>query len=164
MDAIPAFDRNRRPRLRPRASFLYVQHVPNLKSESLPPSLVRAKGSEAQGRGREAASEGSVDQNHGSMNKNRLIRRQERTSGQMTAKSILTKARQRTDGDRVAKGLGLIWRDLSGASAQARAGSAARRSDRRTEVSKGRSSDEGRETGRSEGPNGVPEWAKARSG
>lgn len=98
------------------------------------------------------------------MNKNRLIRREERTSGLMAAKSILTKARQRIDGDRVAKGRGLIWGDLSGALAQARAEFVARQADRRTEVSIGRSSVEGRETGWSEGPNGAPEWAQARSG
>jgi len=134
------------------------------KSESLSPSLIGAKGSEAQGRGREATSEGSAQQSHGSINKNRLIRREERTSGQTTAKSIPIKARQRKDGDRVAKGMGLIWGDLCGARAQAGAGFAMRQADRRTEVSKGRSSDEGRETGWSEGPNGAPEWAQARSG
>jgi len=133
-------------------------------SESLLPSPIGAKGSEVQGRVREDASEGSTEQNHGSMNKNRLIRREERTSGQMTAKSTPIKARQRKDGDRVAKGVRLIWRDLSGARAQARAGTTARPSDRRSEVSTGHSSEEGRETGWSEGLNGAPEWAQARSG
>jgi hypothetical protein len=98
------------------------------------------------------------------MNKNRLIRRKERTSGQVTAKSIPIKARKRKDGDRVVKGVGLIWGDLCGALAQAWAGFAMRQADRRIEVSKGRSSDKGRETGWSEGPNGAPEWAQARSG
>jgi len=82
----------------------------------------------------------------------------------MAAKSIPIKARQRKDGDRVVKGVRLIWGDLCGASARAGAGPAMRRVDRRTEVSKGRSSDEGRETGWSEGPNGAPEWAQARGG
>ncbi len=98
------------------------------------------------------------------MNKNRLIRRQERTSGLLTAKSIPIKARQRKDGDRVGKGIGLIWGDLLGALTQVWAGFATRQADRRAEVSKGRSSEEGRETGWSEGPNGAPEWAQARSG
>ena len=96
------------------------------------------------------------------MNKNRLMRRHERTSGQLAAKSIPIKARQRKDGDRVVKGVGLIWGDLRGASAHAGARPAVRQGDRRAEVSKGRSSDEGRETGWSEGPNGAPEWAQAR--
>ena len=126
---------------------LYAQHVSQLRSESLSPSPVGAKGSEVQGRVREDASEGSMEQNHGSMNKNRLIRREERTSGQMAAKSTPTKARQRKDGDRVGKVVRLIWGGLSGAPAQAGAGNAARQADRRTEVSTGRSSDEGRETG-----------------
>jgi hypothetical protein len=98
------------------------------------------------------------------MNKNRLIRREERTSGQMIAKSTPIKARQRKDGDRVVKGVRLIWGDLCCAPVQTGAGPAMRRVDRRTEVSKGRSSDESRETGWSEGPNGAPEWAQARSG
>lgn len=98
------------------------------------------------------------------MNKNRLIRRQERTSGQLAAKSIPIKARQRKDGDRVVKGVGLIWGGLYGAPARVGAEPAMRRADRCIEVSKGRSSDEGRETGWSEGPNGAPEWAQARSG
>jgi len=143
---------------------LYAQHASHLRSESLQSSPIGAKDSEAQGRGREGASGGSAEQNHGSMNKNRLIRREERTSGQMAAKSIPIKARQRKDGDRVVKGVRLIWGDLCGAPAQAGAGPAMRRADRRTEVSKGRSSDEGRETGWSEGPNGAPEWAQARGG
>jgi hypothetical protein len=133
-------------------------------SESLLPSPIGAKGSEVQGRVREDASEGSTEQNHGSMNKNRLIRREERTSGQTTAKSTPIKARQRKDGDRVVKGVVLIWRDLVGALRPIRAGATARSSDRRPEVSTGRSSKEGRETGWSEGPNGAPEWAQARSG
>jgi len=82
----------------------------------------------------------------------------------MAAKSIPIKARQRKDGDRVVKGVGLIWGDLCGASVQAGAERAMRQADRRIEVSKGRSSDEGRETGWSEGPNGAPEWAQARGG
>ena len=98
------------------------------------------------------------------MNKNRLIRREERTSEQISAKSTPIKARQRKDGDRVVKGVGLIWGDLCGASARAGAGTAMRQADRRAEVSKRRSSDEGRETGWSEGPNGAPEWARARGG
>jgi len=105
-----------------------------------------------------------VEQNHGSMNKNRLIRREERTSGQLAAKSTPIKARQRKDGDRVVKGVGLIWGDLYSAPARAGAGSAGRRADRCIEVSRGRSSEEGRETGWSEGPNGAPEWAQARGG
>jgi hypothetical protein len=98
------------------------------------------------------------------MNKNRLIRREERTSGQVTAKSIPIKARQRKDGDRVVKGMRLIWGDLPGDAAQAAPGFTARWTDRPAEVSTGRSSDEGRETGWSEGPNGAPEWAQARGG
>lgn len=143
---------------------MYAQHASHLRSESLLPSPVGAKGSKAQGHGREDVSEGSAEQNHGSMNKNRLIRREERTSGQITAKSTPIKARQRKDGDRVVKVVRLIWGDLCGAPVQTGAGSAMRRTDRRTEVSKGRSSEEGRETGWSEGPNGAPEWAQARSG
>jgi hypothetical protein len=82
----------------------------------------------------------------------------------MVAKSTPVKARQRRDGDRARKGVGLIWGELCGAEAQAEAGIAMRRSDRRAAVSTGRSSDEGRETGWSEGPNGAPKWARIRSG
>ena len=82
----------------------------------------------------------------------------------MAAKSIPIKARQRKDGDRVVKGVRLIWGDLPGDMARAVSESTARWTDRPAEVSKGRSSDEGRETGWSEGPNGAPEWAQARSG
>ena len=144
--------------------FFYAQHASHLRSESLQSSPIGAKDSEAQGRDREVASGGSAEQNHGSMNKNRLIKREERTSGQMAAKSTPIKARQRKDGDRVAKGVRLIWGDLCRAPVQTGAGPAMRRADRCTEVSKGRSSDEGRETGWSEGPNGAPEWAEARGG
>lgn len=134
------------------------------ENESFSPSLIGAKGSEAQGRCREAPSGRSVEQNRGSMNKNRLLRRQGWTSGLMAAKSEPIKTRKRKVGDRARKGMWDIWGDLSGALAQAGAERAARRADRCPEVSRGHSSDEGRETGWSEGPNGAPEWAQARSG
>ena len=98
------------------------------------------------------------------MNKNRLIRRNGRTSEQWIAKSVLIKARKRKVGDRVGKEMGLIWGDLRGAAAKAAAEGTARSSDRLAEVSSGRSSDEGRETVLSEGPNGAPEWAQERGG
>jgi hypothetical protein len=133
-------------------------------SESLIPSPVVAKGSEAQGRPRKGSSEGSAEQRHGSMNKNRLIRREGRTSGQTTAKSLATKAPKRKGGERVPKDDGLIWGGPRGAGERSPAGCSARGAEHRGEVSRGRSSDEGRETGWSEGPNGAPEWARARGG
>ena len=133
-------------------------------SESLITSPTGAKVSEAQGRGREAASERSADAKSRVDEQEPSIRREGRTSGPMAAKSTPVKARQRRDGDRARKGVGLIWGDLSGAPARAGAERAARRADHRAEVSTGRSSDEGRETGWSEGPHGAPEWARTRSG
>ena len=133
-------------------------------SESLMTSPIGAKVSEVQRCVREDASEGSTDAKSRVDEQEPSIRREGRTSGLMAAKSIPIKARQRRDGDRARKGVGLIWGDLRGALARAGAGFATRQADRRAEVSKGRSSDEGRETGWSEGPHGAPEWARTRSG
>jgi hypothetical protein len=57
-----------------------------------------------------------------------------------------------------------IWGGLPGAARKQAAERTARGAHRRAEVSNGHSSEEGRETGWSEGPNGAPEWAQARSG
>ena len=129
--------------------------TPTSENERVSPSPIGAKGSEAQGRGREAASERSVDQNRGSMNKNRLLRRQGRKSGQKTAKSIPIKARQRKVGDRARNGGGLTWGDLGVAPTQVGAERAARPADRVREVSRAHSSDESGETRWSEGANGA---------
>ena len=89
------------------------------------------------------------------MNKNRLLRRNGRMSGQKTAKSIPIKSQKRRAGDRARKGIWLIWGDLGGARAQARAEWAARPAEHLREVSSARSSDEGVETLWSEGANGA---------
>ena len=128
------------------------------------PAWFGAKGREAQGTHREVRSEGSVKQTHGSMNKNRLLRRHDWTSGQKIAKSIPTKSRERKVGEGVRKVMGLNWGDLRCAIEKSGAERSTRSADRGAEVSRGRSSDEGRETGWSEGPNGAPEWARERSG
>jgi hypothetical protein len=105
-----------------------------------------------------------MDQKRGSMNKNRLRRREGWTSEQNIAKSMLIKARQRKVGDRAWKEVWLIWGDLGGAMVEIMAEGTERSPDHPSEVSRGRSSEEGRETGLSEGPNGAPEWALTRGG
>src|ERR1700685_68874 len=89
------------------------------------------------------------------MNKNRLLRRNGRMSGQKTAKSILIKAQNRKVGDRARKGVWLIWGDLGGACTRVQAEWVARPTERFREVSSARSSVEGVETLWSEGANGA---------
>ena len=107
-------------------------------------------------------SERSVEQNRGSMNKNRLLRRDGRKSGQKTAKSVLIKARERKVGDRARKGVWLIWGGLEGAPTRVEAGWAVRPTERRREVSSARSSDEGVETLWSEGANGAAACSRVK--
>ena len=115
------------------------------RSESLLASLIEAKASETQGRRREAGSERSVERKPRADEQEPPMRREGRTSGPMTAKSNSIKARQRRGGGGVVKIGGLTSGDLSGVSSVL-TWWAVRPTQCRSEVSTGRSSDEGRET------------------
>ena len=85
---------------------------------------------------REAGSEGSKDQTCESMDKKSDTRRQRRTSGRLTAKSISIKCAKRRSGDCARKAAELTPGDLPGVAAATEA--VERRPDRRAEVSRGR--------------------------
>jgi hypothetical protein len=115
------------------------------RSESLLASLIEAKASEAQGRRREAGSERSVERKPRADEQELPMRRQGRTSGPMTAKSKSIKARQRRGSGSAVKIGGLTSGDLDGVSSEL-TWLAVRPTQCCPEVSRGRSSDEGRES------------------
>jgi len=115
------------------------------RSESLLARRMEAKASEAQGRRREAGSERSVERKPRADEQEPPMRRQGWTSGPMTAKSNSIKTRQRKGGGSAVKIGGLTSGDLAGVSSVL-TWWAVRPTQSRSEVSRGRSSDEGRET------------------
>ncbi len=106
---------------------------------------MEAKASEAQGRHREVGSERSVERKSRADEQEPPRRRQGWTSGPMTAKSNSIKTRQRKGGGSAVKIGGLTSGDLAGVNTVL-TWLAVRPAQCYPEVSRGRSSDEGRES------------------
>jgi hypothetical protein len=132
------------------------------RSESPLPCLIEALGFKAQRRGLKVVSERRVKQNGGLMHKPNT-RCQVWTSGDMVAKSVLLKARQRISGGRAAKQVGLISGSLRDAQGRHRTGKLATFPDAEQKSAQGTVAMQAGKAGWSQVPNGASECAQASS-